>query len=70
MLWDEVVSDTIKKHTKPIKIQRKIIYVSVDNSVWANELNYLKEDIIKKINDKSGEKVITDIKFKVGDIEE
>lgn len=69
LLWDEVVTQAIKKHTKALKVQRGTLHVLADSSVWANELNFLKKDIIVKINEKAGEKIISDIRFKVGGIE-
>ena len=68
LLWDDVVDKKIQKHTRPIKLQRGALYVMTDSPVWAQELNFFKKEIIDKINDKAGEKIVKDIRFKVGGI--
>lgn len=69
LLWDIVVDEKIKKHTKAIKLQRGVMYVITDNSVWAQELNFFKKEIIDKINSKAGNKAVRDIRFKVGGLD-
>ena len=64
-LWQDVVGDKVSAHTKPISIQDKIIFVKVDNSAWCNELSFFKKDIVKKINEGVGMRVINDVYFKV-----
>lgn len=70
MLWDVVVESKIKKHTKALKIHRGVLSVTTENSVWAQELNFFKKDIMEKINSKAGSNVVRDIRFKVGGIKE
>jgi len=69
LLWEKVVNKKIAKHTYAVKIVKKILYVNVDSSVWAQELNFLKREIIDRINTKVGETLIKDIRFKVGGLE-
>ncbi|MDI6734833.1 MAG: DUF721 domain-containing protein [bacterium] len=64
-LWPDVVGDNVSAHTKPLSIQDKIIFVKVDNSAWCNELSFFKKDIIKKVNEGVGMRVIRDVYFKV-----
>ncbi len=64
-LWPAVVGDNVSAHTKPLSIQDKIIFVKVDNSAWCNELSFFKKDIIKKVNEGVGMRVIRDVYFKV-----
>lgn len=61
-IWKEAVGGEILKNTSPIKFLKGILYVSVKNSIWLQELYYLKDEIIKKISDKADTK-IKDIKF-------
>lgn len=62
-LWQEVVGNNVSAHAKPLSIQDKIFFVKVDNSAWCNELSFFKKDIIRKINEKVGMRVIKDIYF-------
>jgi predicted nucleic acid-binding Zn ribbon protein len=63
-LWQDVVGTKVSAHAKPINIQDKIFFVKVDNSAWCNELSFFKKDIIKKINEGVGMRVIKDVYFK------
>lgn len=63
-LWQEIVGTNVSAHAKPINIQDKIFFVKVDSSSWCNELSFFKKDIIKKINEGVGMKVIKDVYFK------
>ena len=62
--WDEIAGREIAKRSKPRKITRETLYVSVTSSTWANELSLMSEELIKKINSFVGEKVVKTVRFK------
>ena len=62
-LWDDIVGDQIARVTTPQKIEKNVLFVSVDSPVWRNELMFLKLKIIKDINKKLTGNSIKDIKF-------
>ncbi len=61
--WDSVVGKEIATHTEPQKIVKGTVIVKVDNDVWRNELSFFKHEIIQKLNQKIGKKIIQEIKF-------
>ena len=63
-VWDKEVGKKIATHTHPLKIKRGKLFVAVTDSSWLQELSFLKEKIIKKINKRMGEEVVKDIFFK------
>ncbi|MEA1939966.1 MAG: DUF721 domain-containing protein [Candidatus Caldatribacteriota bacterium] len=63
--WDEVVEKEISRHSHPVKIQGKTLFLGVVSNVWANELNMRKGEIISSINRKAKEEIIIDIRFKI-----
>lgn len=65
VVWEEVLLEDITKNAKPSKIREGILFVETSSSSWATELNFLKKDIIGKVNERLGEKVIKDIYFRV-----
>ncbi|OGC14879.1 hypothetical protein A3J90_00075 [candidate division WOR-1 bacterium RIFOXYC2_FULL_37_10] len=69
LLWEKVVNKKIAKHTQAVKILNKVLYVVADSSVWAQELNFLKREIIDKINKEANEILVKDIRFKVGGLD-
>lgn len=62
--WEEIVGTEICKKTKPERIIRGILYISVSTSTWANELSLMSGQLIKKINSFIGEEAIKNIRFK------
>jgi hypothetical protein len=63
-LWVEIVDERVRKNTEAIKISSRTLHVSTTSPVWAQELSFLKRAIIARFNDRAGEEVISDIKFK------
>ena len=62
-LWEEVVSKPVAQKTEAVKVQNKVLYVNTESSVWSQELNFLKPQIIEKINERMGGSALRDIKF-------
>jgi predicted nucleic acid-binding Zn ribbon protein len=65
-LWEKVVDERVGKQTEAIKIRNRTLYVSTATPAWAQELSFLKREIVKKFNAEAGKDVIRDIKFKAG----
>ena len=63
--WEEIVGAGISSRTKPEKISRTMLYISVTNSIWANELSMMSGQLLQKINSYIGEDVIKELRFKV-----
>lgn len=65
-LWEEVVDKSISKNAAAVKVSNGTLYVTTSSPTWAQELTFLKQDIIEKFNDKAGREVIRDIRFRTG----
>ena len=66
--WPQVIGSEIREHTEAKYFDRGTLFVNVDNSSWAHQLLFMKENLITKINDKLNEELLTEIRFKVGHI--
>jgi predicted nucleic acid-binding Zn ribbon protein len=64
--WDEAVGETIAQNARPAVFKGRMLYVNVTNSPWIHQLQFLKQDIIQKLNLALGGNVVDDIKFKIG----
>jgi hypothetical protein len=67
-LWDGIVGDAVAKNARPAGFKGKILMVNVSSSVWIQELQYYKKDMIKKLNEALGKDLVCDIKFKIGPV--
>ena len=63
LVWDDVVGVKVSENTTPEKVEAGTLYIKASNPTWRQELMFKKEDILKKLNKKLGEKTIKEIKF-------
>lgn len=61
--WGEVVGKKVSENTTPESANHGILTVRVSTPAWRQELQFQKEEIIEKLNNKIGENAIKDIKF-------
>ncbi len=62
-LWPEVVGEKIASVTEAKDVREGRLFVRVQNSVWRNELYYLKQDFIQALNLRLGQSILYDIVF-------
>jgi predicted nucleic acid-binding Zn ribbon protein len=67
-LWDGLVGEAIAKNTRPAAFKGKLLLVEVSSSTWMHQLQFLKADIVEKINDAFGKEMVEEIKFKIGTV--
>lgn len=68
--WEDIVGKTLSKYSKPVKYSNGKLTIHVIDSVWKHHLTLHKEELIAKINNVKGQKIVKDIVFKVGEIED
>jgi predicted nucleic acid-binding Zn ribbon protein len=61
--WDEAVGPKIAARARPVEIRGKTLFVDVRGSSWIHELSFLKEDILRKLNERVGGGAIEEIVF-------
>jgi predicted nucleic acid-binding Zn ribbon protein len=66
--WPSIAGETIAGHTRPEMIRFKRLYLLVENSVWLQQLTFLKPGLIDKINTAAGKPIVADIILRVGEI--
>jgi len=66
-IWIKSVQQKTAKHTKTCFFKKGKLYVNAEDSAWLYELKTNKEEILKKLQKFSKNK-IKDAIFKVGDI--
>jgi len=62
-MWPGVVGEKIAKESHPLYVKGGKFFLYVEKAVWRNELNFMKSDIIRKLNQSVGTDVIKDIVF-------
>ena len=64
-LWNEIVGDFVAQKVEPIKIRRKKLYIRISDSSFRQEFVFMKKEILKKIEEKAGKGIVSDISFAV-----
>lgn len=59
--WEKLMGKTIAKYTDSIKIYGGKLYITTTVAPLKNELLYQKEQIIERVNEALGEKVIKEV---------
>ncbi|SPP64531.1 DUF721 domain-containing protein [Nitrospira lenta] len=66
--WPALVGEPIGSHTWPVQIRFHKLYLLVENSVWLQQLTFLKPALLAKLNAEAGSELLTDIVLRVGEI--
>jgi predicted nucleic acid-binding Zn ribbon protein len=64
--WKDVVGPAIAENTRPEAIKGKLLLVHVSSAPWMHQLQFLKPELIEKLNETIGKEVVGDIRFKIG----
>jgi hypothetical protein len=66
--WRDIIGEPIGAHTWPAQVRFKKLYLIVRNSVWLQQLIFLKPTLLAKLNERAGSEMFKDIAFRVGEI--
>ncbi len=59
--WPELMGNAIANRTKEIYIRDKKLFLRIESSVIKNELLMMRSQILEKMNDKAGAKVVEEL---------
>ena len=68
--WEGLVGQTIAQHSYPESIRYKKLYLVSDNSIWLQQLVFLKSTILEAIHSIMPDLDLTDIVLRIGSIPE
>jgi hypothetical protein len=66
-VWMNLIDPNIVAHAKPTGINKGTLFVTVDSSVWLDEIvRYRRREILQRLQTSFGKDLITKISFRVG----
>lgn len=65
-IWNETVGPTIARNAQPERIRQGTLFVKVTSSTWMQQLQYMKEMIREKLNQRLEREVVKNIFFVLG----
>ena len=48
--WETVVGEAIADRSRPLRVRGKTLLVEVQNSTWMNEIQFHRNEIVRKVN--------------------
>ena len=48
--WAELVGEAVAAHVQPVKLDRAVLVVEVDDPHWATEMHFLEASLCEKIS--------------------
>ena len=64
--WENVVGSEVASHAQPSVIHGNTLWVEVTDSVWIQQLQFMKYELLKKINKQLYLEDLEDIRFRIG----
>ena len=66
-VWNNLIDPTLTAHAQPHSIHKGTLFVTVDNSVWLDEIvRYRRKEILAQLQHSFGRDLIARISFRVG----
>jgi predicted nucleic acid-binding Zn ribbon protein len=66
-VWNQLLDPTITAHAQPTGIRRGTLFVTVDSSVWLDEIvRYRHRQILEQLQTSFGKDFVTRISFRAG----
>jgi predicted nucleic acid-binding Zn ribbon protein len=65
-LWPEIAGAKIAEHARALTVEDRTLVLLVDGQAWMTQLKYLKPQLVKKIGERAGRGVVTDIRLVLG----
>ena len=60
--WSEAVGEAVASHVRPRRLHDGVLLVEVDAPVWATQLRYLEEDVLRRLGRKVRPGVVKSIR--------
>ena len=52
--WDEAVGETVAAHVRPVRLERGVLLVEVDDPAWATQVRLLEDELRTRLHDVAG----------------
>lgn len=66
--WIEIAGEHVGRHTRPESIRHHKLHLTAENSVWLQQLLFLKPELLAKLNGIAEGEALTDIVLRVGTV--
>jgi predicted nucleic acid-binding Zn ribbon protein len=64
--WEEAVGSEIARHCRPVAVRHGVLEAAVDSSVWCQQLQLQRPEILAALRQVLGDDAPEDLRFRVG----
>ncbi|PYV44132.1 MAG: hypothetical protein DMG06_07765 [Acidobacteria bacterium] len=64
-LWKQAVGEPLAQRTKPFRLFKSTLIVSVPSLMWKRELHHLEAEILKSLHQATGRRIVFALEFRV-----
>lgn len=68
--WEQVVGAAIARRARPLRLSGGVLTVVVGSAPWMQQLNFMKADLVSRLNSRLGEERVREIVLKSGRVAE
>ncbi len=65
-LWEEAVGPEVARHCRPVAVRGKVLEAEVDSSVWCQQLQMEREQLLAALHERMGDAAPSDLRLRVG----
>jgi hypothetical protein len=66
VVWNRAVGEGVARHAQPERVDGSVLWVRVDSAAWAEELRWMEESLLGRINAACGHKAVTGLRMRIG----
>lgn len=66
--WREIVGEPLASQTHPRLVRNRILFLDVSHPAWMQQLQFVKSQLVERINAYFKEPLIEEIRFRLGEI--
>ena len=66
-VWNHLIDPTLTAHAQPVGLNQGTLFVTVDNSVWLDEIvRYRRKEILDRLRHSFGRDLIVKVSYRMG----
>ena len=66
-VWNHLIDPTLTAHAQPVGLNKGTLFVTVDNSVWLDEIvRYRRKEILDRLRHSFGSDLIVKVSYRLG----
>ncbi len=63
LAWEQAAGPDLARHARALRVRRGRLELAVPSGVWRTQLSFSKQQLIKRVNELMGRRVVRDLVF-------